>query len=120
MTTTQFWLPVNPELYVETAVSLPAFYIKNRTTGSYVKLGQTYSIVSSKTLDLQPPDVPGEGIPMIPYMATPTDFIPILVDCTKTGIEATATTTHEAGWMVIGDLGIVGGSYTTSDTDRGA
>jgi hypothetical protein len=47
LTTTQFWLPINPELYVETAVSLPAFYIMNRTTGSYVKLGQTYSIVSS-------------------------------------------------------------------------
>ena len=45
---TQFQLPVNPELYVTTGVTVPAHYILNRTSGSYVKLGQTYSILSTR------------------------------------------------------------------------
>lgn len=117
-TFTQFYLPINPEIYVNTAVTTPAMYINNRTTGSYVKMGQNYPIVSTSTLDFQPPDGPDMSIPFIPYFSN-SDDIKLLVDCSKTGIEAMATSTHEAGWLVL-EQGIIGGSYSTTDTDRGA
>lgn len=115
---TQFWLPYDPTVFAQTVLTIPGTYVQSRTTGSYVRMGQTYGIVSTQKLDFQPPDAPGQPIPFIPYIATPGDYIPIQVDCTKTGIEAQATTQHEAGWLVI-DYGIVLGSYTSSDTDRG-
>lgn len=118
MSVTEFWLPTNPELHVETVVTVPAMYIRNRTTGSYVKLGQTYGIVDTRAADFQPPDVPGEDIPMLLYLVTPAAFIPLQIDCTKFGIEAQATTQHEAGWSVL-DYGITLGTYTSSGTDEG-
>lgn len=115
---TQFFLPSNPEVYAVTYPSFPAMWIRQKMTGTYTKLGQTYGINNVSEVGFQFPDVPRSPFP--PFIIYPSvdGTTPLAVDCSHVGIEASATTLHEAGWSLL-DWTWVVQSFTSSDTDKG-
>lgn len=111
-----------PGFYIETAVTIPAVGLREVTTGSYVKQGQTTTFTHTAKvgdLDIGNPNQWISEEPDFPQLwPSLSDVQTILVDCTHVGVDANATTVHTAGYFPI-DVGWTQITTTTNGTDNG-
>lgn len=111
---TEFQFPL-AELNVQTVPSWPANYLYSRTSGSYTKFGQTYGILSTKSIG----DYTSTQLDTPPILTMLLiDVIPVQVDCTRFGVEASATSQHRAAFY-IGEIGRTWSEASTSGADQG-
>ena len=94
-----------------------------RTTAQYVKLGTTYNESQDRSEGVTNITTImswfSTGEPELPWLQPGLfDVLPILVDCDHEGTEASATTTHTAGYFPV-STGYTNITKVTTGTDQG-